>query len=120
MNSQTNKNYAPDLTDLELKRYQLMLEDGNSKSGKLFRLLRDHKGQWIPLPTIGAHIKTRSVNGHISRLRQIGCVIDNQWELEQEGSTWGETRACKSWYRLRKEPQDFLNEREATAKANLL
>jgi hypothetical protein len=112
------KDYLADLTDLDLKMHQALLDDGNTKRSRAFQFLKKHKGKWLSMPILAAHMNTRSIASVIQGLRQFGCDIDNR--TEKQGSMGlGQTNECKSWYSLRREPKDILAEREADPKANL-
>ena len=110
MNVTTKTNHPrPALTRLDLLSYQVLLEEGNSKTARAFRLLLCAKGGWVRMPAIGKTVQCRAVGSLMSSMRKFGCVIDNKIQ-RADGTHEGETTDCKSWYRLVKEPKEIAAE----------
>jgi len=63
-----------------------------SQNDLVLQLLNRHRGQWVSLPVIAAHMKGFAVHSRVANLRKLGCRIENRVE------TVG--RAKFSFYRL--------------------
>ena len=108
-----------ELTELELLRYQVSLEKGDTQCARIFRALRAARGKWVDLPTLGEVSRSRGVGSLVSELRAMGCVIENLQQREKTRSP-GAEREYFSWYRLLKEPKDPRERSHQISEAEIL
>jgi hypothetical protein len=105
----TNKTTLPETEPVRLAQASGLVGERGQQSGHGLRLLKVNKGQWVSLPELGSATRTRATGTVVSRLRQMGCVIENETKLGAHQGP-GYEREVYSAYRMLKEPAEIAEE----------